>query len=105
MWPTARPVLTGATDAISVDPMKDVKEADGVADEDNAGAYSARKFVSNYHPFNNERLATYSYTYNLTIKSPIKEGKQKGITGKSLSLDIAARTAQQRRTAARRQAC
>ena len=79
--------LTGATDAISVDPMKDVKEADGVADEDNAGAYSARKFVSTYHPFNNERLATYSYTYNLTIKSPIKEGKQKGITGKSLSLD------------------
>ena len=52
--------------------MKDVKEADGVADEDNAGAYSARKFVSTYHPFNNERLATYSYTYNLTIKSPVK---------------------------------
>lgn len=79
--------LTGTTDEISVSPMKDIKEADGVADEDNAGAYSTRKFVSTYHPFNNERLATYSYTYNLTIKSPIKEGKQTGITNKSLSLD------------------
>ena len=79
--------LTGLTDAISVDPMKDVKEADGVADEDNAGAYSARKFVSTYLPFGNERLAAYSYPYSLTVKSPIKEGKQNGITNKSLSMD------------------
>ena len=70
------------SDAISVDPMKDEKPTDtpdGIADDDNAGVYSTREFVSTYHPFNNKRLATYSYKYNLTVKSPIKEGKHPDI--------------------------
>ena len=73
--------LTGNEDEISVAPMKDEKpEPDGVADKDNAGVYSTRKFVSTYLPFGNERLATYSYEYNLTVKSPIKEGKHDNVT-------------------------
>ncbi len=48
--------------------------------EKNDGVYSTRSLTIAYQPFGNERLATISKTFNLTVRSAIKQGSHPDIT-------------------------
>ena len=51
--------------------------------KDNDGVYSTRSLTIAYQPFGNERLATISKTFNLTVRSAIKEGTHPDILDKN----------------------
>ena len=51
--------------------------------EKNDGVYSTRSLTIAYQPFGNDRLATISKTFNLTVRSAIKEGTHPDILDKN----------------------
>ena len=51
--------------------------------EKNDGVYSTRSLTIAYQPFGNDRLATISKAFNLTVRSAIKEGSHPDILDKN----------------------
>lgn len=52
-----------------------------------AEVYKSEAFTVNYYPFNNRNLDPITKTFNLTVKSEIKESREKGtVNGKFISL-------------------
>ncbi|MDD3036834.1 hypothetical protein [Bacteroides sp.] len=51
--------------------------------EKNDGVYSERKLIISYQPFGNNRLASISKEFNLTVRSAIKQGSHPDIEAKN----------------------